>query len=160
MLGLLTEKRPRLLVTAISHQFMANRIVWTASDDNRLQVHFRRSAMLCDTSEKPPKRSWRRFLQLGYVVCSLATENRSWNEKWPDSTCHPAIKVQQSHCHQHHKKLAQHLSQSSLNIGWLQQATEFLRLFIAVSMRHRGVVQPNGIASPRNGHIQQPTLLS
>ena len=46
-----------------------------------------------------------------------------------------------------------------MNIGWLQQATEFLRLFIAVSMRHRGVVQPNGIASPRNGHIQQPALL-
>lgn len=24
-----------------------------------------------DASEKPPKRPWRRFLQLGYVVCSL-----------------------------------------------------------------------------------------
>lgn len=68
MFGLLTEKRSSLLVTASSHQFKVNWIVCTASDDQHLQAHFRRSAMFRDASEKPPKRPWRRFLQLGYVM--------------------------------------------------------------------------------------------
>ncbi|QXW18909.1 hypothetical protein KXJ72_02845 [Comamonas aquatica] len=57
-----------LLVTASSHQFKANWIVWTASDDQHLQAHFRRSTMFCNASGKPPEQPWLRFLQLGYAV--------------------------------------------------------------------------------------------
>lgn len=91
-----------LLVAVNSHQFKTDWIVWTASDDKRLQARHCASIALRNTSGEPPKRPCRRFLQLGYVVVAWRQKITLGTEKWPDSACHPAMfgsRRQQMHCY-------------------------------------------------------------